>query len=115
MSKFKKLHNTPMQLKLELPQKERALSTLVNETEPFFLDMPINVSIAVFKGHGFTASSTGNGPATSAANTSGFLLRNAPGTCQMLVCPGTGGRTPLLAIVPHIGPKSHGYSKKHPC
>jgi len=25
MSKFKKLHNAPMQLKLGLPQKERAL------------------------------------------------------------------------------------------
>lgn len=34
--------------------------TLVNETEPFFLDMTINISIAVFKGHGFTASSAGN-------------------------------------------------------
>ena len=33
---------------------------LVNETEPFFLDMAINICIAVFKGHGFTASRTGN-------------------------------------------------------
>ena len=35
-------------------------SALVDETDPFFLDMAINISIAVFKGHGFTASSTGN-------------------------------------------------------
>lgn len=34
--------------------------TLVDETELFFLDMAINISIAVFKGHGFIAASTGN-------------------------------------------------------
>ncbi len=31
---------------------------LIDEPEPFFLDMPVNVSIAVFKRHGFTTSGT---------------------------------------------------------
>ncbi len=34
--------------------------TLVDETEPFFLDMAINIGISVLKGHSFTTSCTGN-------------------------------------------------------
>lgn len=34
--------------------------TLEAKTETFFLDMAINISIAVLKGHGFTASGAGN-------------------------------------------------------
>ncbi len=47
-----------------MPQNQNLLKTdmlcfaLIDEPEPFFLDMPVNVSIAVFKRHGFTTSGT---------------------------------------------------------
>lgn len=60
MSKFRKLHNKIMPLRLKRPQKGRVFPTLVNETEPFFLDMAINIGVFIFKGHTFSTFSTCN-------------------------------------------------------
>ena len=104
MSKFKKLHNEPMLLKLGFLKKDVSCPTLVDKVEPFFLDMAINIGIAVLKRHGFTAPST-----------SGFPSMNGFDTCQMPVCLWIDGRTPPPAAVLHIYPESHGRLKKHPC
>ena len=42
------------------------MTTLVDKIDPFFLDMAINISIAVFKGHGFFA------------RTASFLINDYP-------------------------------------
>ena len=58
MSKYKKLHNGLCCQSQNFFKMDMPCSSLVDETDPFFLDMAINIGISVLEGHGFTTSST---------------------------------------------------------